>query len=76
MRLRYRDETVRMIRSLTRYRYNSDGTMCLRYNQTQLASFLHLTISQMSRVSTGVCLLSGPAYIVLTDIYNESVLSL
>lgn len=69
MTVRYRNRVSWMIRQLTSYSYGEDGTPVPGMTQLQIASVLHLTPSQMSRVSTGVCSLSGPAYMMLLDLY-------
>lgn len=69
MTKKFRNHVSFLIRELTCYTYDEDGTPIPGMTQLQIASVLHLTPSQMSRVTTGVCSLSGPAYMTLLDLY-------
>lgn len=71
-----KDEFMRMVRALTRSRYTPSGEHIKGMSQMEIASICHLTISQMSRVATGVCCPSAPVFYVVQKLYNSKLMAL
>lgn len=71
LRNRCVSECMRMVRNLTIRRLLPDGNYLEPMSQLELASILHLTQTQMSRISTGVCVPSAPVFYRLQELYKS-----
>lgn len=71
LRSRCVSESMRMIKALRSASFASDGSYIEPLMLKELASILHLTITQMSRVSTGVCVPTAPVLLRLQELYKS-----
>ena len=71
LRIRCVTECMRMVRNLTSRRLMPDGEYIEPMSQLEISSILHLTQSQMSRITTGVCVPSAPVFYRLQELYKQ-----